>query len=290
MPYLQRPGANLFFDVTGEGPDTIITTHGLTQCGAYWSRTGVSQALAEAGFRVVDLDLRGHGRSTPLFGEDPGYTAEEIANDLGALADHLDVDRFHLLNHATGGMAGLRFAMEHHERLLSLISTDTGSATAPSDKFSDPDYEGPYPSPFETPFDNPAVAELEEFSVREIIRRARQGDGRPFQLGFATNEDPERCWRWLEDIRANGHPSHMADFGRTFFNDLDPKIAGLQKIDCPNFVLIGELDVMFRKPAELLARHLPHVEYQVVPGRGHMLAIEDPRGTAETLLTFLRRL
>ena len=66
MPYLQRPGARLFFDVVGEGATTIITTHGLTHCGAYWSRTGVSQALAEAGFRVADLDLRGHGRSAPL--------------------------------------------------------------------------------------------------------------------------------------------------------------------------------------------------------------------------------
>ena len=290
MPYLQRPGARLFFDVVGEGPNTIITTHGLTHCGAYWSRTGVSEALAEAGFRVADLDLRGHGRSAPLSGEDPGYTVDHIAADIGALADHLGAEQFHLLNHATGGMAGLRFAMDHHDRLLSLVSSDTGSATAPSDKFSDPDYEGSYPPPFDTPFDNPAVAELEEFSVREIIQRARQGDGRPFQLGFATNEDPERYWRWLEDIRSTSHPGQVADFGRHFFNDLDPKIEGLKQIDCPNFVLIGELDVMFRKPAELLARHLPQVEYQVVPGRGHTLAIEDPNGTAETLLGFFRSL
>ena len=187
-------------------------------------------------------------------------------------------------------MAGLRFAMEHHERLLSLVSSDTGSATAPSDKFSDPEYEGPYPPPFEVPFDNPAVSELEKFDTREIIARAQQGDGRPFQLGFATNEDPDRCWRWLEEIRATSHASHVADFGRTFFNDLDPKIEGLKTIQCPNFVLIGELDVMFRKPAELLARHLPQVEYKVMSGRGHTLAIEDPRGTAEALLGFLRGL
>ena len=290
MPYLLRPGANLFYDIIGEGPDTIITTHGLTHCGAYWSRTGLSQGLSEAGFRVVDLDLRGHGRSTPLPDEDPGYTVDRIADDIGALADHLGTDRFHLLNHATGGMAGLRFAMKEHVRLLSLVSTDTGSATAPSDKFSDPDYQGSYPPPFETPFDNPAVAELEKFNTREIIERARQGDGRPFQLGFATNEDPDRCWRWVEDIRGASHPTHVADFGRSFFNDLDPHIEGLRKIACPNLVLIGELDVMFRKPAALLARHLPEVEYQVVPGRGHMLAIEDPRGTLDTLLRFFKSL
>ena len=89
MPYLLQPGANLFYDVHGDGPETIITTHGLTHSGAYWSRTGISQALSEAGFRVVDLDLRGHGRSTPLPDEDPGYTVDRIARDLGALGDHL---------------------------------------------------------------------------------------------------------------------------------------------------------------------------------------------------------
>lgn len=290
MPYLLRPGAQLFFDVVGEGPTTVITTHGLTHCGAYWSRTGVSQALAAAGYRVVDLDLRGHGRSMPIAGQDPGYTVEHVASDIGALASHLGAERFHLLNHATGGMAGLRFAMDHHERLLSLVSTDTGSATAPSDKFSDPDYEGPYPPPVKAPFDNPAVADLERLSLREIIEKARAGDGRPFQLGFASNEDPERCWRWVEDIRATSHPAHVAEFGRHFFTDLDPQIARLGQIACPNLVLLGEHDVMFRKPAALLARHLPRVEYQVVSGRGHMLAIEDPKGTTETLLRFYRSL
>ena len=79
MPYLKRPGAHLFYDIVGHGTTTILTTHGLTHCGAYWSRTGVSAALAEAGFRVVDLDLRGHGRSVPVEGEDPGYTLEHVA-------------------------------------------------------------------------------------------------------------------------------------------------------------------------------------------------------------------
>ena len=288
MPYLDRPGAHLFYDIVGQGPATIVTTHGLTHCGAYWSRTGVSAALAAAGFQVADLDLRGHGRSVPVEGQDPGYTVEHLAADIGALADHLGVERFHLLTHATGGMAGLRFAMDEPDRLLSLASTDTGSATLPSDKFSDPNYEGPYPAPLETPFDNPAVAGLEESNLRELIQRARQGDGRPFQLGFATNEDPERCWRWVEDIRGASNPVNVAAFGRHFFNDFDPHISRLKNISCPNLVLIGELDEMFIKPAQLLAKHLPRVEHAVVKGRGHMLAIEDPAATASTLLEFFQ--
>ena len=124
--------------------------------------------------------------------------------------------------------------------------------------------------------------------VREQIERARKGDGRPFQLGFMNHEDPERCWRWVEDIRGTSNPIHVADFGRHFFSDFDPRISGLQKISCPNLVLIGELDEIFIKPAQLLAKYLPQVEYEVVAGRGHMLAIEDPEKTIERLLQFFR--
>lgn len=290
MPYLARPGAYLFYDAVGEGAETIITLHGVTMCGAYWSRTGVSASLAEAGYRVVDLDLRGHGRSVVVAGEAPGYHVDVLAADIGALADHLGLGRFHLLTHATGGMAGLRFAMEQHDRLLSLVSTDTGSATAPSDVYSDPDYEGEYPAPFEAPFDVPAVADFARISVAEQIRRAREGDGRPFWSALDTNEDPERCWRWTEEILAMSNPTPVVDFGRHFYTDLDPQIPRLRRIACPNLVMLGELDEMFIKPAELLARHLPRVEHRVVAGRGHMLAVEDPEGTVATIESFLRAL
>ncbi len=290
MPYLSRPGATVYYDVVGDGPTTVLTTHGVTECGAYWSRTGISAALAAAGFRVVDMDMRGHGRSVPEEGEDPGYSVEHVAADIGALATHVGTERFHLLTHATGGMAGLRFAMDEHERLLSLVSTDTGSATAPSDIYSDPDYDGPYLPPFQPPFEVPAIAEIEHINIHEQISRARQGDGRPFWSGLVANEDPDRCWRWAEDILGTGNPTRVAEFGRYFYTDVDPQVERLKKISCPNLVLLGELDEMFIKPSELLARHLPQVEHVVVPGRGHMLAVEDPNGTAETILRFLTSL
>lgn len=289
MPYLSRPGATLFYDAAGGGGATVLTLHGLAESGSYWSRTGVSAALAAGGFRVVDLDMRGHGRSVPE-GGDPGYAVDAVAADIGALADAVGAGRFHLLTHATGGMAGLRYAMAHHERLLSLVSTDTGSATLPSDEYSDPDYEGPYPPPIEGPVDNPAVSGMDQLPIHERLRLARRGHGRPFLSGFAGNEDPDRCWRWAEDVLGAGNPTRIAEFGRRFYTDPDPRIAALKRISCPNLVLLGELDEMFIKPSQLLARHLPSVEHVVVERRGHMLAIEDPDGTAAAILRFLRSL
>jgi pimeloyl-ACP methyl ester carboxylesterase len=180
--------------------------------------------------------------------------------------------------------------MSAHERLLSLISTDTGSATLPSDRYSDPDYVGSYPPPLEPPIPNPAIQGIESLNIHERLLLGRKGSGRPFLSGFATNEDPDRCWRWAEDILGAGNPTTIAAFGQSFYTDADPRIAALQGISCPNLVLLGELDEMFIVPSQLLARHLPRVEHVVVAGRGHMLAIEDPAGTAETLVAFLRSL
>jgi pimeloyl-ACP methyl ester carboxylesterase len=284
MPYLELESARIYYDQIGEGP-AIFTTHGVTENGSYWSRTGVSQRLADAGYRVIDTDMRGHGRSVPI-GDAPGFDVETVASDFGALADHLGVDRFHLLTHATGGMAGLRYAMHHHERLLSLMSTDTGSATAPNDRFCAPEYDDHVYEKTD-PSGNPMALAYERMSMQEMLRRAREGDGGPFLNRLNANPDPDRVWRWTEEILSTGNPVYYAAFMRSFYDDPDPRVAQLRQISCPCLVLLGEYDVMFIKPSELLARTIPNVKHVVLDGLGHMTAIEDPERTSRALLTFL---
>jgi len=287
MPYLERPGARLFYDETGSGRP-IITGHGVSENGSYWSRPGISGALAENGYRVLDLDMRGHGRSVPI-GDQPGYDVDSVASDFGALADHLGIDRFHLLTHATGGMAGLRYAMSHHDRLLSLMSTDTGSATVPTDEYCDPKYDD-QEIPLLATSAAAAMADAQmSLSTRELLAHARRGDGGPFLNRLNANPDPERCWRWTEEILASSNPVTVAAFLRSFYTDPDSKVKRLGEIGCPNLVLLGEYDVMFVKPSELLARCLPDCEHVVLEGLGHMTAIEDPERTIAELLRFLQR-
>jgi pimeloyl-ACP methyl ester carboxylesterase len=288
VPYLERPGARIFYDEVGTGP-AILTTHGVCENGSYWSRTGVSGALAEAGYRVVDIDMRGHGRSTPE-GPEPGYDVERIAGDFGAVADQLGLERFHLLTHATGGMAGLRYAMHHSDRLLSLMSTDTGSATVPVDAYCEPEWDEEEIAPLDSSAAAPMAEGYEQYSVHQLLEAARQGDGEPFLNRLNANPDPERCWRWVEEILSVGNPLYYAAFQRSFYTDPDPKVKLLRGIRCPNLVLLGEHDVMFVKPSELLARCLPDVRHVVLDGLGHMLAIEDPERTAAELLRFLESL
>jgi pimeloyl-ACP methyl ester carboxylesterase len=286
MPYLTLQNAKLFFDVVGEG-EPIITTHGVAENGSYWSRTGVSERLAAAGYQVIDTDMRGHGRSVPLGQGDAGYDVVTVADDFARIADHLGINRFHLLTHATGGMAGLHFACMHSDRLLSLMSTDSGSATIPSDEYADERFEN---HPFElrkTPFNNPMADNRESMLVLETLKRARTSSGGPFLNRLNANPEPDRCWAETADILATSTSFHVAGFMRRFYTNPDPKIALLREIDCPVLLLLGEHDVMFVKPNELMARVIPNAKHVVMPGLGHMTAIEDPEGLTRELLSFL---
>lgn len=294
MPYIDRPGTKLFFDDTGSG-QPIITMHGFHENGAYWGLPGVSGSLAAAGYRVVDLDMRGHGRSA-ADGPDTAYDVDTVASDIGALADALGFERFHLLTHATGGIAGLRYAMHHSERLLSIVSTDTGSATIPWPEYCDASWDDkPIPS-VETvdvgKLNSEFVLGVRNFrkTLEDLRRDPTSHPLAPFLNRFGFNPDPERCWRIAENVFAVGNLNSCADFARGFFRDPDPKVGLLRGIRCPSLVIVGEYDYYLIKPCECIARNVAGSEYIVMEGLGHMTAIEDPQRLTRHLLDFLGRL
>jgi pimeloyl-ACP methyl ester carboxylesterase len=73
--------------------------------------------------RTLALDLRGHGQSSLV--AEANYTADEFAQDLKSLLDHLEIEQVDLVSHSFGGAAATRFALQWPDRLrsLALIST-----------------------------------------------------------------------------------------------------------------------------------------------------------------------
>lgn len=287
MPHFQRANAHLHYVDMGEGP-AIVATHGVTENHLYWILPGVADRLVAAGYRVIATDMRAHGL-TRIDGPQKGYDVETVASDFAALADHLGLERFHLLTHATGGFAGLRYAMGHHNRLLSLMSTDTGSATAPTNAAADnTDPEVTYerrPSQL-------GVGLSRFFRGRawpEIHASVRAGQKNDvFQNSMHLGIWPEAAMAWYEACTRIGDPEALADFMDVFYDDPDPYIARLRQIACPSLALHGENDVMFVKPMAQLAREMPNCQHVIMKGRGHMTALEDPQGLTDHLLAFLK--
>jgi pimeloyl-ACP methyl ester carboxylesterase len=103
----------------------LICLHGLRSYGRTFA--GLAQTLADR-FHVLALDQRGRGETD----WDPGrnYFAADYAADLGALIDHMKAEKVHILGHSMGGINALTYALDHADRLASLILEDSGPEAA----------------------------------------------------------------------------------------------------------------------------------------------------------------
>src|SRR4051795_13731284 len=81
--YLDIAGNTLAYDVTGQGP-LVVLAHGIGD--SRHSYRFLVPALAAAGYRVANLDVRGCGDSSHGW---TGYSRTDIAGDLLALVRHL---------------------------------------------------------------------------------------------------------------------------------------------------------------------------------------------------------
>lgn len=98
--------------------DPIVLVHGMFGSADVWEELGLVHALAER-YRVVALDLRGHGRSTKHY--DPGDYGPKMAEDVVRLLDYLNIHRAHLLGYSYGGLVVLDVLIHHPDRVVSVV-------------------------------------------------------------------------------------------------------------------------------------------------------------------------
>jgi pimeloyl-ACP methyl ester carboxylesterase len=277
MPFFEKDNLKLYYEDVGEG-EPIIANHGLSENTIYWSASGVTAKLAEK-YRMISIDMRGHGR-TVVKGEPYGYDADTMASDFDALADHLGINKFHILTHATGGMVAARYAMTRSERLISLMLIDTGSATQP-------DYyiKNPPPEPTEEQIETYRNWALNA-TLDERIAATRQNPGE-FLFKMAEHPDNEKMWDIWKEVQRVQDLQTLMDFRSVFYTDPDPRVDGLRQIKCPTLILIGEFDIVFLNASEIMAREIPDNRHVVMPGVGHMTNIEDFEGFMREVLDFL---
>ena len=118
-------GRAIAYDLLGDPGSTVVCfTHSLAADGGMWAEQ-VPPLLA-AGFRVLRLDMRGHGGSDAMAGP---YTMSALAADVAGALDALAIARVHYIGLSIGGMLGQAFALEHASRLISAIWCDTRPST-----------------------------------------------------------------------------------------------------------------------------------------------------------------
>ncbi|HEY1752940.1 MAG TPA: alpha/beta hydrolase [Caulobacteraceae bacterium] len=110
----------------GEAAGTVVLVHGFaTSRAENWRRLGWYGAFERKGYRVVALDLRGHGESEKP--HDPAaYGRDALVGDIVGLMDHLELGRVELLGYSMGARLSLQTALEHPDRIANLIVGGVG--------------------------------------------------------------------------------------------------------------------------------------------------------------------
>ena len=118
MPKAPLQGTDLYYEVHGEGPETIVFAHGAGGNHLVWYQ---QVAYFAPRYRCVTFDHRMFGQSPDASGE--GYGA--FVRDIEGLFAHLGLERAHLVAQSMGGRTCLPFAAAHPDRVGRLVMADT---------------------------------------------------------------------------------------------------------------------------------------------------------------------
>ncbi len=251
----------------GDAP-VVFLMHGYT--GSSIDFVDVSPALAEAGYRVLRLDHRGHGESTNT-GDASTYTFDQMADDALAVLDALDVEVVDLLGHSMGGVIAQRFVLAHPERVRSLVLMDTCGERVDS---ADREYSEMLAK---------KGAEEGMAAVYETIR--------PFLDAANTTKTPEQIELWAGRGREKVLQMDPIAFGSLgeALASFDSMLPGLAALDIPVLVMCGAEDEGFLEPSRIFAATIPGSVLEIVDRAGHCPNEDRPDEWTRLMLAHLAR-
>lgn len=122
MPFVKSGEAQIHYALEGQsGPPVLVFSNSLGANYFMWDPQ--AHALGKM-FRILRSDTRGHGKSSATPGP---YSIEQLAKDLLALLDALELERIHFCGLSMGGMIGMWLGANSPQRLNKLILCNTGA-------------------------------------------------------------------------------------------------------------------------------------------------------------------
>lgn len=250
-------GTPIAFDVYGEGPPLLLV-HGSALSRSIWRGFGYVAAL-QSQYRVIALDLRGHGRSGKPR-EPDAYRMPLVLGDILAVLDAVDAPAAHYFGYSFGARAGFSLADEHPERMLSLISAG-GTYRAPGGSVSELFFPG---------YD----AALGSGGMLRFLEGWAAHSGAPI--------DPQTTAAFL----ANDALALRAYFRQV---EVEPGIpdSRLASLATPTLLLAGTRDHNRYLDSEWAATLMPNAVFWPLAGRGHGNTLRPVGPVLAAVLPFL---
>lgn len=115
--YTKVDGIKLYYEDWGKGDKTLVLLHSFSATASQW-RPFIPEWLAQ--YRVIAVDLPGHGRSEPMDTSDI-FLHRQAAHLMQNLLAGLGISTYSVMGASSGGIIALYMASGHPERVEKLV-------------------------------------------------------------------------------------------------------------------------------------------------------------------------
>ena len=238
----------------------VMLIHGVGADGTSWDEVAASLAPE---FRILRLDLRGHGRSGHI---DGASALDDFVRDVVDVLDACAVPAAHIVGFSLGGMIAQGIALQHADRVrrLVLLSAVAGRTTEECERVQT------------------RLAILREQGIAAITGAAQE---RWFTPEFIAR-NPDLVERRMRQLQENHPPSYAAAYTVFSTSDLGDRVHAIR---VPTLIATGEYDVGSNtRMARFMHNQIKGSRLEILPGLRHSILVEAPDLVARLVHDFLR--
>lgn len=253
-------GISLGYDDQGAGlPFVFLHAFPLNRT-MWWAQ----QELLASRFRVVSIDLRGHGESdAPLW----RYTLDQAADDVRGLLDHLSISQAVFVGLSMGGYILFAFYRKYADRVAGVVLADTRAQA------------------------DTAEVKAARFQMAQIAYQ--KGPAAIADIMIPKLLSPEtiharptlvrRVRTMIEGNQLSGIAGDLMAMA-----ERPDSVPLLRQIACPAQIIVGELDATTPpSDAKLMAEQIPGARLSIIPNAAHLTNLEQPDLFNQTLAAFV---
>jgi proline iminopeptidase len=258
MPYAPTSdNVKLYYEEVGSGTP-VLFIHEFASDHRGWE-----PQMREFGkrYRCVTYSARGYTPSDVP--NDPNaYSYKHVMRDAAAMLDHLKIEQAHLIGLSMGGYTALQVALNHPDRVRSMVLAGAGSG---SERW------------FTANFHKHSQALGDQFEREGSASIAKTYGLSPSRVPFML-KDPRGFAEFAahlaeHDARGSAYTSRGFQGGRPSLYDFEAEI---RKLSTPALIVVGDEDDRCIEPSLFLKQALPASGLVMLPKTGHVVNLEEP--------------
>lgn len=275
--YTKLNGIKVSYEIHGEGYPLILL-HGFAMYKEFWNWQ--ARELSKD-FKVITLDIRGCGKTDhPV----ESFYMEDLADDVRAFLDYLNLEKTHLGGHSFGGMVAQHFAIKYPNRLNKLVLMSTFD-NLPLSTSGLEMYKRSQLSFYEAKMADPAKAfwdKMKQRFSRNFFKEMNQDPGRIFHNMFSAKD-----LMTLEEKYGTSKPQDILNLINAITHH--NTTAHLYEIRSDTLILAAEKDrIVSKLSGEFLHEKIPNSKI-VVFDSSHFFMLEEAPKFNKKVLEFLKR-